>query len=274
MRTSVRQSGIFLFNIIPIYRPGMSRVFDYSRHRYNAASLPSSAQRIKQNTLFSGLEDQCGACLSDLDLLYVFATDGDRDYAKINWKSPGDFDATEPVAPTFTANEGFQGNGSSQYLTTGWDPTTDGVNFTQNEGGWLIHVNNNTSSNRRCFGASDASFDGQTALVPKNLINGNCQYSINSLLDTGISLSTTIGFYHCVRTESNVLDLYINGSLVDQSTAQTNGFTSVDIEICSFNINGLREFSPYQISIFGIGASLTGKESALYTAWNNYFTSL
>lgn len=268
------KSGIFLFNIIPSYRPGMSKVFDYAH--YELACTPSLAQRTKQNTLYTSLEDIAGESLSDLDLLYIMATDGTRVFAKINWVDPGSFDFTESGSPAFAENEGFTG-GSPAYLDTGWNPAVDGVNFQLDESGAFCYVNNEcTAGIFYQFGVDQAATD-TTALAAK-YSGSTHRYGINSstvLVGTSVS---SIGFFHTRRVADDDLRLYKNGSQVGSTSTQASTGKSGNartMAILAFNANGtVAGHSDAQVGCFGIGASLTGQESALYTAWNTYFQSL
>jgi hypothetical protein len=136
----------------------MGKVFDHGY--YDLACTPSLAQRSKQNTLYTSLENIAGESLSDLDLLYIMATDGTGTFAKINWVSPGDFQAVEHGTVTFTENEGITGDGSTGYWDTGWNPDADGVNFTLDEGGAFVWVNNEISTgNKYQFGVDRVASD-------------------------------------------------------------------------------------------------------------------
>lgn len=273
------KSGIFLFNIIPSYRPGMSKVFDHGF--YDLACTPSLAQRTKQNTLYTSFEDLVGESLSDLDLLYIMATDGTNTFAKINWVDPGAFDCVEQVsAITFTENEGFTGNALSNYLTTGWTPSIDAVNFQQNDGGVLCYINNDIAGdfNKFAFGAlgnAANSANGRIQLAPRG---GSDQhsFSVNGGSTARGSSVTSDGFYHLRRASSADHRIFKNGSQV--GTTDNSASTTLSNKILvlgALNNNGtIQLFSDHQIGMFGIGASLTGQESALYTAWTTYFTSL
>jgi len=56
--------------------------------------------------------------------LYITATDGDQDFATINWVSPGNYSLTRNGGLTFNTNSGYTGNGSTGYLNTNFNPTT------------------------------------------------------------------------------------------------------------------------------------------------------
>ena len=119
-----------------IYRSGGSGQFDagYQAMLDQAASLgytaPSAAQQTLQNTLVTDLKT--AGVWDKLDVFYVFATDGDSDYATLNWKAPSSHQVTKVSSPTFTANEGFTGNASSAYLDTNYNPTNDATNYALN----------------------------------------------------------------------------------------------------------------------------------------------
>lgn len=230
-------------------------------------SLPSTDQQAKQISFISALMD--AGIWDSLDVLYVFATDGDSDFATLNWKNPSTFKCTKVNSPTFTANEGFNGNGTTSYLDTEWDPATNGVNFTQNENGIFCHVNDSLSGFP--YGNEGAGTTGQNLIAQ---VAGNLLYSNNSGGSGSVANTNDIALYHNRRVASNEAKVYKNGVLLGTAAVASNGFSSQDMFVCAFNDNGSILYSSSQISVFAIGTSLTGKELALYTAWNNYFNSL
>lgn len=238
--------------------------------------LPSDEQQELQNQLVLDLKDS--EIWDDLDLLYVFATDGDDDFAKINWKNPGTFNCTEAGAGAliFTQNQGFTGDGTN-YLNTGWDVANNAVNFTQNEGGFFVYSNAEKSNSTQVdVGARSASTTNNIRLLIENGI-GNSAAGVHSTADSFGSPGTSIGLFHARRTASNDQRLFRDG-VQQGSTATTasNGTpSSNDLFILADNSNGSPiDQSTAQIGLFGIGASLSGKEADLYTAWNTYFTSI
>ena len=70
--------------------------------------------------------------LSDADdVIYCLA--GETAESSLRNMVKRSHDATAVNAPTFTALEGFTGDGISGYLDTGYQPSGDGVNFSQND---------------------------------------------------------------------------------------------------------------------------------------------
>jgi len=275
------KSGIYLFNIVPRYRPKLSDIYDYARTQsykkeaWNAACLPSFGQRVKQNAFFLDLEDICGDGLSSLDLLYVFACDADKEFALINWVSPGDFTITEVNSPIFTANEGFQAN--SGYLQTGFTPSTHGVNYTLDECGVFCNIFNEFSATVNfafgCRGSGGTNTD--IFLSPKTGGSPNHTFSLQGGLSNVGTGVTAVGFYHLRRVADDDSRLFKNGAQVGNVvTNASSSLPDVELYILAFNSNGTPNIGTIKMSVFGLGASLSGSESALYTAWNDYFTSL
>lgn len=254
----------------------MSRVLDYSRHKFGLASLPSSGQRTKQNTLFASLENQCGICLVDLELFYNFATDGDSDYAKINWADPGTFQLVQSGTVTKTTNSDFQGNGTDGYLDTGFIASTHATVYTQNNAIAFCAVVNDAASSGVAFGCNGGGADPSLFFQPRNASDVH-QGRINALTAEarGASVSSQ-GFFQIQRTSSTVSKIFKNGSQVGADlTFGSIGLPNRTLTLLANNNNStIQSFYPNKVSCFGLGASLSGKESAIYNAWNTYFTSL
>lgn len=251
-------------------------ILDYAQ--LQGYTLPSDAQQIIQNQFVLELKEE--GIWEDLDLLYVFATDGGRDFARINWISPGSFTCTETNTPTFTTNEGFTGNGlaagaGGSRLNTGWIPGTNGVNLTQNEGGFFLHLNNAGSiANRSALGCLGPGLFGAGQIVFFPDSGGFPAYGISSAAGAATT-ATSAGFFHAQRLGATSKKIFKNGVADGTSSNASATLTTRELRILTRDQGGVIDPSmDGQISIFGIGASLTGKESGLYDAWNNYFNAL
>jgi hypothetical protein len=238
-------------------------------------TLPSSGQRTKQNQLLRDLKS--AGIWNSLDVFYIFATDGSSDFATLNWKAPSSFQITKVNSPTFTANEGFDFDGTTQYLNTNWIPGTNGVNYTQNNAGIGFYVNDNVASNTRADIGASNNADGLTNSIFINVRNATdtLAYTINDNNTGTVGITDSRGFHHIKRTASNARALYKNGVSIQTSSQVSVSLVTVAIYIGASNGNGTAtRFSPREISMFFAGSSLNGLESSFYTAWNNYFTSL
>jgi hypothetical protein len=273
MERTFKKPKIFLFNILPIYRPGMSDVFDYGRFR--AASLPSSGQRTKQNTLFVSMENICGDCLDELDLFYNFATDGDDDFSKINWVDPGTFQLTQSGTIARTTNEGWQGDGTTGYLAPGFIPSVNATSYTQQDASVFFASLTDVASNGDFeFGCNAGGLDPSllfNARTTSDVHQGRINHPTAETRGTGVS---STGFFQILR-DTNA-KFFKNGSQVGTNGVfGANGVPTTQLIILANNNNGaIQSHSARKMSCFGLGSSLAGQESALYNAWNTYFTSL
>lgn len=240
-------------------------------------TLPSAAQQQKLNTFFYALEAAgiiTGVASSLLDVLYLFAIDGNSDMATLNVITPTSFQCSKVNSPAFTSNQGFTGNGTTSFLNTNWNASTSGVNYTTNAASHGGYINSNVDLAQIDWGSSNGTSFLQ--ISSRNVTSsGNGSMTINDNAGLVASNTSTIGFYHCQRTASNARRFFKNGVSVNDDTKASNGIPSLSVFICGRNSNGgISNASTKQIGMFFAGASLDGLESAFYNAWNTYFTSL
>lgn len=238
-------------------------------------TLPSAAQRLKQNQLVTALKT--AGIWALLDIFYVFATDGASTFATLNWKTPASFQATLVSTPTFTANQGFAGDGTSSYINTTWIPQTDAVNFTQDNAGILLGINSDLSNaNYTDFGSSEAA---NVDRISANVENGTnlLFYRINGNNSPGtFANGTSLANYLFKRTSSTATSILKNAAaFATGASAASTGLSNRAMYIGSENINGTAgSFSARQYTHAGFGTNLAGLEAAFQTAWSTYFTSL
>jgi hypothetical protein len=102
------------------------------------------------------------------DAIYFLGAKNVTD-AKINWADPGTNDCTDPEStnPTFTQWQGILGVGNTDYWSTNFNASSEGINYTQNS--VTIATYNRTSlsvSNAYIIGATDDSPDLWTGVRP------------------------------------------------------------------------------------------------------------
>jgi hypothetical protein len=233
-------------------------VLDYATTQ--GYTLPSAGQRTLQNQLVVDLK--AGGIWSKLDTFAVFATDGDSDYALIDWKRLSDYTAFN--SPTFTTNEGFTGNGTSSYINTNWNPNTQGVNYTQNDacfGGWRLNNINNPAS--RFMGATiTISMRDDNNVVHRINGSGNASSSLNG---------AGIGLRVLNRTNSTDIQMIVDNTL--QTSTQTS-VTPPSSNLHLLSRGDGSSFSLSQIATALAGANLVTESTDLYNALNTYITSI
>jgi hypothetical protein len=106
---------------------------EYTAVYNELTTKPSDAIRDAQNAFVKALVD--GGVWAKLDRLFVFAqTVNSASEALLDWLHPAD--AAKKAAlistPTFTALEGFTGDGIGKAISSEYNPTTDAIHYSQN----------------------------------------------------------------------------------------------------------------------------------------------
>lgn len=235
---------------------------------------PSAAQKTKQNQLIVDLK--AAGIWTLLDTFYVFRTDGDASFALLNWKSPSTFEISRVASCTFTSGQGFNGNGTTMYLNTNFSLLTNGVNAALNSYGIISSVYNNATDSTMLYGTTDAANTLRTSLRVRSATDVAETYMNATFGNLSSAVVTdSSGLWHAQRTASNAYRILRNG--VQVSTASDAGGASMaapNIYLLARNNNGVlaNQNSSWKISMFGVGATLSGKESALSTAWTTYIS--
>ena len=234
-----------------------------------------------QNQLLVDLKD--AGIWSKLDVFYVFATDGDSDFASINWKDPNNFEIFKVSSPTFTTNKGFEGNGTSAYLDTNWNLANDSVNYQQNNAGVFVGVTeqpNTPATQNRLTGTTSSNYNSAIR-VDSNFASGFNRSWINSTTNLSEAFDTKVDdtIYFANRTGSSA----INTRNTDLATPYTNSKTGSTASNALPNYNQLffRGSSFYapsgsKIGISGFGSNFSSSEmDDIETAWyTNYYTNI
>jgi hypothetical protein len=241
------------------FDPDYQAVLNYATSQ--SYTLPSASQQILQNQLV--LDLKAGGIWSKLDTFGVFATDGSSDFALIDWKRLSQYTAVN--SPTFTANQGFQGDGTSSYINTNFNPATQGVNFANNSASISLYVKIAQTVGLDILGEPNSIIrlrNGNNVLQRINA-GSNAAANIN-MSGTGVltwnkNSGSNWTFYN------NLTQSY-NGSFISNTSPFNN--------LLIFSFNTTISFSNPQISIVAMGSSLDAENTNLNTHFNSYINSL
>lgn len=231
-------------------------VLDYATTQ--GYTLPSASQQTLQNELVVDLK--AVGVWSKLDTFAVFATDGDSDFALIDWIKLSQYTAVN--SPTFTTNQGFQGNGTSSYLDLNYDPTIDGINYTIDDAAWGQYVFTLNSSNYS-FGSDDF---GNRFSLSAGAQRINCQ--VNA---TGHSAATT-GLNGMQRTSSSISKSLLNNGSIGGDVSATPSILNSQ----NFYVNRWRtSYANAKVSIQFVSSAFNSSEWSLFVlSIDTYITSL
>jgi hypothetical protein len=212
-----------------------------------------------------------------LDVFWMLAAETSQ-AGRLNWKSPGTFTCSEVNSPTFTANRGYAGNGSSSYLNTGWDASTNGVNYTQNGGGYFIwNRTSRAASTAASFGVYDSGAAEGMNLYARFTGAGSVFARVND--DNGgggITVADSAGFYHAGRSSSSTRSIAKNGTTLNASISSTSSALSAfDIWIGCQNGDGVyTNGCSDEHACFGIGNNLEAETAVLYNIINAHLRAI
>ena len=240
-------------------------------------TAPSAAQQTLQNTLVTDLKT--AGVWDKLDLFYVFATDGDSDYATLNWKAPSSHQTTKVNSPTFTSNEGFNGDLTSSYLDTNFQLDSIGLNSSLNS----VSFGGYKHTRRDLFGTYFSCEMGIIQTSPSVVgthFNGNGGQRVNNSASNGFMPESQIdsGVFSLIRNQSTEFKQYKN-SLKTASTSVSVVSSAIpqglNMFVLARNVQGsANQFSNDTLSVIYFGADITNEYSDFVDALDNYMNAL
>ena len=258
--------GYSLYNRLP-FVGGESFDADYQAILDKGAALgytlPSASVQAKQNTLLASLK--ASGVWAKLDVFYVFAVDNNASaFATLNWKNPNANQSTLVSSPTFVNNGGFQGNGTSSYIDSNFNPATQGVQYTQNNASRYFFTHAISGTGR---------LDGIMASNSNTMVRGvtNAQ-RINASTN---NLSAPFDYDANVNTKSIHRTSASNVTLYNSTTGTT--LTQTSTAITSANqliLRGSVLYGAHTCAAYAMGASMISEHSAFIADWNTYKNSL
>jgi hypothetical protein len=225
-------------------------------------TLPSDEEKLLQNQLVIDLKD--AGAWTKIDCFYLFATKSNSNFARIDWKN---FTHTATLfnAPNFISGKGFQGNGSSAYIDTNFNPVTDAVNYTQNNASRYIFMDTASGT---------GALDGRSTVNINNSLrasssNQRINQGTTALTGGAFDFTATRGMKSIHRTSSTNVELF-NGTAQGSRTATSASMTSSNQLI----LRSGSSYGAHTISFYMNGASMVAENTAIVNAVNTYLNSL
>ena len=234
-------------------------------------TAPSASQQTLQNTLVEDLKT--AGVWDKLDVFYVFATDGDSDFATLNWKAPSSHQVTKVNSPTFTADSGFTGDGTSAYLNTSFRPLTNGNNYQANNASIGVYYNSSLSSNNLYLSAYRTSADTDETFLRAG---GQSPNVINNNNASNRDAFSVVGDFAQIHRNSSNQYLFTNGIETDSlAITGSNSLTDFEVYLLGLNNGGsIAALSNAQINFFYLGSTLISESSDFYNSLNTYKSAL
>jgi hypothetical protein len=189
-----------------------------------------------------------------IDILYLMCQDNQAN-GRVSLFNPTLYTLTEIGTPTWTANQGYTGNGSSMYLKTNFIDSTNGVNVTQNSNFIGVYT-------RLAVGASGAIDAGASNGTNLNSIGshytsiGTIAYKENAT-PCEASSNNTQRLFIAQRTTSTNVTIWENGASLGNFASTAAALVTVQGYIMAENANGTTaDYSTNQYALYikGSGA--------------------
>lgn len=210
---------------------------------------------------------------AQLDRLWVAAV-GLEQWGTISLVNPSSTALTLVNTPTFTANEGWTGNGTTQYINTNYNFSSSSSAYTLNSGTIFSYLRTNAQANTTDLGAYRTATLTASQIRPWTTSSNLGTFDINDAAAFVYAISASSGLLLVQRTASNAIALYRNGSQLTTGTQVSVALVPYNCYALARNGNGTADaFSTRQQSIFGIGNGSINN-ATLSTILNGYMTAI
>lgn len=184
----------------------------YTLAFYNTVISRGGSFNTTEINYLSTFETSVGSDLAEFDRLWIHGL-SDSVAARTSFVNPSSTIVTAVNSPTFISNAGFQGNGSTSYLHTNFNPATQGVKFTLNNASVGVYSLTDTAvigSDMGCFNGSsfvliqakresnvfnvainDGGFNGSANTDSRGLFVGSVSSGNKKVIKNGVTLNTT-----------------------------------------------------------------------------------
>lgn len=241
---------------------------------FNRASVLTPIRKLLYDRMIRSLV--ASGVWQKLDVLYVFAAP-DNTTALTNLVSSSFSGIISGHVPTFTADQGFTGNGSSAYIDSQFVPSTAGGNFTQNN----CHISfwdlsSRTVANAGIHMGTIGSSVGNTQAAA-NFTANEFLIQMTAGASANVSEANAQGHHIASRTDSSNMLGYKNGAQALTSATASNGLSDHSILILCRNssVNTAQQFTSDEIASASIGGGLSSSDSlVLYTALQRYLHAI
>lgn len=228
----------------------------------------SAARKTIINTLVTTLK--ADGNWTKLDRLWLFANEA-SDQGLVSVVNPAATACTLVNSPTFTADQGFAGDGATSFIDSNFSLASHGANYLRDDALACCYVRTNTQENGTEIGVLEPS---KQLYLRTRSTGDTLAYSTNSATDDSVANTDSRGLSSLYRTGANATSVYRNTTQLETGADASTALTTVDTFIGACNNNGSTLFySSKQISIVGFGSSGISN-SSFYTALQNYMTSL
>lgn len=255
---------------------GLSLASFVNLGRYSAEALalfarfttpPSEARKAIINSLVVSLTS--AGIWSGRDLLHIIAA-ASAQAGQRNWMAD-QYNLVPVNLPTFVADRGYTGDGTSSYLNTAFTPSTQSTKATQNDASAFVWSRTSVQDLGALLGDSSAT----PALNLYSRYSDDTTYArLNTTTDGDEPSADGSGLWCLNRTAAGAFEIWRNGVLVSTETAVSTSLSTAALTLLR-GASTDTDLSTSQVAAFGFGKSLTpAQQPQLYTAIAAYMAAV
>lgn len=230
-------------------------------------TLPDVVTQAAGNQLVVQMKAQ--GIWSKLDVLYVFGTTGDQNFALLNWKNPNLFQCVLNNSPPFRSKYGFSGDGVSAFISTTFNPATSATQYTLNNASRVAYIS--TPSGQINPTVSFGTIDGLTSGTGTNRFSN--ALSGFHRINAGVNITNTDLLGGSLKTINR-----INSSTV----VLTSGSTSITQTSASTAVSSLPQtifrtattYGDCEVGMYAMGSELTGVYASFKNLIDTYMRAM
>ena len=229
----------------PVYGP---YTIAFSAVVVSRGGVVTNAEKARLTTF----ENSLAADITEFDRLWIHGLSNNI-AARTSFVNPTSLIASAVNNPTFTPNLGYTGDGISSYLNSNYNPRLDGINYTLNECGLFVYVQQNIYGLICAMGAYTAPFD--VSVIYPQYVSGQGLYYLNNFSPDALMNQNSVGLSSIRRIDANIIESYKNGILNAADGRAVTSTPNTNIYIGGQSINGTFARGYYgTISASGIGS--------------------
>lgn len=237
--------------IVKYYSP--LTIAGYTLAFYNTVVARGGSLTSNELNYLNTFEASVGSDLAEFDRLWIHGLSNNI-AARTSFVNPSSTIVTAVNSPTFTPSVGYQGNGSTSYLTTNYNPFTEGVKYTLNNASAFVYVRENIVALRCAMGAFTGGNTG-LLLYPQYASNQGLYY-INNNSPDNLTTQNSVGLSSCIRTSTTNTVGYKNGVISGANARVSNNMPNTNIFILGQSTAGtIAAAYSGTVSASGLGSS-------------------
>lgn len=233
---------------------GISPMINRSSVSYNAITTAWIAQVIANGGSVTGAEATAISTYTDaiqigeFDRLWVHGLQNEI-AAKTSIVNPTSTMITNVNSTTFTAGEGFTGNGTTMYLNTNYNEAVNGVKFTSSDNCYGFYAQGTASADGYVI-----SSDSNPNFALSNRYSTFINYNSNNSNFIGVNIGTYAGRFCSRRTNSSDFQSFHNGVQVGTLSLASNALVSSNFNLLTIRTLGLYSTETISMSWIGSGS--------------------